>query len=457
MSLKKKILIVDDDEELCKTLTDILALNNYNVHWVGNGNDAIKIISTKNIDIVLLDLLLPGMNGLQVLEQVFKINSHIVIIMMSGHGTIKAALEATRLGAYDWLEKPFEKDRLLLTIRNATEKRTLLQEKDVLLSEVKEKYRMVGTSNTMKKIYSLIDKVAPQNTSILITGESGTGKELIARAIHMNSRRAAAHFIRMNCASIPVTLIESELFGHKKGAFTGALKDKKGKFQLADGGTLLMDEIGDLSLSAQAKVLRTIESGEVVMVGTEKIENVDVRVISATNKNLQDLIENGSFREDLYHRINVIEIRIPPLRERTDDIIPITNYFLEMYSSQNNSTQKELTPGAEAALISYSWPGNVRELRNLIEKITVLIDAEKINGQQISNLLKYPNLENEIDTGKSFKMAKESFEKSYIRQALSMNSWNITKTAKSLDIPRSLLYVKIDKYKIKELPKKLDN
>lgn len=449
MPQKKKILIVDDDEAMGDVLGDILTTEGYYVQWVGNGPHAIEIFNENTIDIVLLDLLLPGMNGIEVLKQIIRVNPTSTVIMMSGHGTIQTAVQAVRLGAYDWLEKPLEKERVLLTVRNAIEKSTILKEKEFLLAEVKERYRMVGTSPAMKKVYQLIDKVASTKTTVLITGESGSGKQLVARAIHINSQRSSCPFVQVNCAAIPETLIESELFGHVKGAFTGAYTDKQGKFQLADGGTLFLDEIGDLSPTAQAKVLRSIETGEVTKVGTETVDQTDMRLISATNKNLDEMVRKRSFRNDLYHRINVVTINIPPLRKRPNDILPLTNFFLDMSSTQNNIEKKVLTPSAETVLLSYSWPGNIRELRNISEKITVLVDAKEVNGSQVEHLLNLPKLEIGPFQTKTFKQAKKSFEKSYILHALTSNKWNATETAKALDIPRSLLYKKIEMYGIK--------
>jgi len=445
---KKKILVVDDDKELGASLVDMLSFKGYNVRWVGNGPDALNTITTDSIDIVLLDLLLPGMDGLEVLKHILQISPLTIVIMMSGHGTIQTALEATQLGAYDWLEKPLTKDRLLLTVRNAIDKNTLMHDREILLSEAKSRYRMVGISPALKNVYKIIDKVADKNTTILISGESGTGKELVARAIYINSQRVTAPFIKVNCAAIPETLIESELFGHVKGAFTGALNDKEGKFQLAHNGTLFLDEIGDLSLSAQSKVLRTIETGELSKVGTEKIEVVDIRLITATNKDLSKMISEGTFREDLYHRINVIEINIPPLRERPDDILPLVHYFLEQFCIENALEKKEFTSSAEALLLSHSWPGNVRELRNFTEKVTVLVELQKVTVQQIADLLKFPKLKDDLIKPRTFKLAKENFEDKFIRDSLIINDWNITRTAIMLDIPRSLLYQKIKKYSI---------
>lgn len=453
MSDSKKILIVDDDEEMGEILADILDYSGYKVQWIGNGTQALHIIEKTDIDIILLDLLLPDIDGIEVLRRIFKIKPEMVVIMISGHGTIQSAIKAVRLGAYDWLEKPLEHERVLITIENALEKRSLIDQKNILLNEAKERYRMIGTSKALKVVYQLIDKVAPTDTTVLLTGESGTGKELVARAIHINSNRATSPFIQLNCAAVPDTLIESELFGHVKGSFTGAHANRKGRFQLADGGTLLLDEIADLSLQAQAKVLRVIESGDVEKLGSENIEKVDIRLIAATNKDLKKMVSEGKFREDLFHRINVIEIGIPPLRERSDDIIPMIKHFLEFYCSQNNIKIKKLTPDAQAVLLSQRWEGNVRELRNFVEKMVVLIDETEITNQHISTLLKTPKLSINSDDKTTLKQARESFEKSYILQTLVANKWNVVKSAKKLNIDRSMLYKKVEKYGLKKSKK----
>ncbi|RKY75704.1 sigma-54-dependent Fis family transcriptional regulator, partial [candidate division KSB1 bacterium] len=449
MTSKSKILVIDDDATMGDVLRDILSAAGYDVQLAGNGSDAINYIKNNFADVVLLDLLLPGMNGIEILKQITKISPFSVVVMMSGHGTINTAVEATRLGAYEWLEKPLEKDRVLLTIRNAVDKSKLQKEKNILLAEARETYKMIGVSPEIKRIYQLIDKIAPTDITVLITGESGTGKELVARAIHNNSKRSAYPFIEINCAAVPDTLIESELFGHTKGSFTGAVTDQKGKFQQADEGTLFMDEIGDLSVVAQAKVLRAIEDGEVAKIGTNKIEKVDVRIISATNMNLPERIKQNLFREDLYHRINVVEIHIPPLRNRCSDILPLVYYFLEFYAAKNNRLKKELEPGAEAFILSHNWPGNVRELKNFAEKLTILVDSPKVNTQQVASILEYPKIDFDSTNIKSFSEAKRSFEKQFIINALKQNDWNISKTADSINMHRSLLYRKIEKYGIK--------
>jgi two-component system, NtrC family, nitrogen regulation response regulator NtrX len=455
-SNSKKILIVDDDLEMGEILADILDYSGYKVQWIGSGAEALELIQKSNFNVILLDLLLPDVNGIDILKNIFQIKPETIVIMISGHGTIRNAIKAVRLGAYDWLEKPLEHERVLITIENALDKQTLLKQKTILLDEAKERYQMIGTSQALNDVYKLIDKVALANTNVLITGESGTGKELVARAIHINSKRAGSPFVQVNCAAVPETLIESELFGFVKGSFTGANKDRKGKFQQADGGTLFLDEIGDLSPQAQAKVLRAIESGDVEKVGSEGIERVDVRLISATNKDLNYMVSNGTFREDLFHRINVIEINVPPLRKRTDDIIPLTTYFLKFFCTQNSIKIKKLMPDAQAVLIHQNWHGNVRELRNFVEKMVVLIEDTKISSQHISLLLNTPKLEINTSEKKSLKDAKENFEKSFILQTLVSNKWNFVQSARKLNIDRSLLYKKVEKYNLK-MSKKIDS
>jgi two-component system, NtrC family, nitrogen regulation response regulator NtrX len=449
MHPKIKILIIDDDPVMGDVVKDILSYEGYAVSWVGNGGDALETVLNENVEAVLLDLLLPGINGMEILRQILEHRPSTVVIMMSGHGSIKDAVQATKLGAYDWLEKPLEKERLLLTVRHAIEKNRLGREKDVLLRDVKERYRMIGASPAMKQVFHLIDRVAAKDATVMITGESGTGKELVAHAIHHNSPRAAAPFVRMNCAAVPETLIESELFGHVRGAFTNALFEKKGKFQAADGGTLFMDEIGDLSLSAQSKVLRAVETGEVAKVGSEKLEETDIRLISATNKDLSAMAAADSFRKDLFHRINVIEIRIPPLRDRKEDILPIAEHFLDEYSGQYNIQRKQLTADAESMLLMREWKGNVRELRNMMEKLVVLVDGPRIGGQEVALVLDEACLTPAFQQAKTYKQTKEQFEKSYLLRMLKTSGWNIQKTAEAIDMPRSLLYRKMEKYGIR--------
>ena len=453
MTATPHILVIDDDASLGEVLTDILQEAGYHVRTAGNGPDALEKFRECRFQAVLLDLLLPGLNGLEILEQLKEIDPICPVIMMSGHGTIKSAVEATRKGAYDWMEKPLEKDRVLITVRNAVGQSLLASERDYFHEEIKSRYEMVGASKAMQAIYSLIDRVAPTHSTIMISGESGTGKELVARAVHMHSSRAGQPFVEVNCAAVPDTLIESELFGHVRGAFTGALRDKPGKFMMAENGTLFLDEIGELSGAAQAKLLRVLENGEIAPVGRDFCCRVDVRIVAATNKDLKSLVETGVFREDLFHRINVIGITVPPLRERPDDILPILTYYTDRFTDEYKMERKQFLPDAEAVLLSYEWPGNIRELKNFAEKLAVLVRDPMVGGRYVTQIL----MENQQSpltavprpASGTFKSAKMSFEKHFLMQALEHHKWNVTQTAADLDMPRSLLYKKMEKYKLK--------
>ncbi|MBN2416621.1 sigma-54-dependent Fis family transcriptional regulator [bacterium] len=453
MTAKPHILIIDDDASLGEVLTDILEEAGYRVCTTGNGQDALEKFRECAFQSVLLDLLLPGLNGLEILEQLKVIDPLCPVIMMSGHGTIKSAVEATQKGAFDWMEKPLEKERVLITVRNAVEQAMLAAERAYFHDEIRSRYEMVGSSEQMQPVYSLIDRVAPTHSTVLINGESGTGKELVARAVHMHSSRAGQPFVEVNCAAVPETLIESELFGHVKGAFTGALRDKRGKFMMAQDGTLFLDEIGELSAAAQAKLLRVLESGEISPVGKEVCCQVDVRIIAATNKDLKQRVREGLFREDLFHRINVITISIPPLRERRDDILPILTYYTDLFTAEYRMEPKQFLPDAEAVLLAYEWPGNVRELKNFAEKLIVLVGDSLIGGRHVSQILmeqrQQPFTRITTEAASTFKAAKISFEKHFLMQALERRGWNVTQTAAELDMPRSLLYKKMEKYKLK--------
>jgi two-component system nitrogen regulation response regulator NtrX len=448
MEIQNDILIVDDDKAFGNAIKEILDSNGWNSLWVGSGERALKIIRERLFRVILLDLLLPGMDGLEVLRRLLRIDPNLIVVMISGHGSSHQVVEAIRLGAYDWLEKPLEKERILLTVRNALSRHQLVKQKDALLSDIESSCRMIGVSRAMQQICRLINRVAPQGTSVMITGETGVGKELVARAIHLKSSRAGFPFVRVNCAAVPETLIESELFGHMKGAYTGAVSDKMGKLQAANGGTLFLDEIGDLSLMAQAKVLRTLETGEVSRIGSEEGEKVDVRFIAATNKDLKDLMRQGSFRADLYHRINVIEFHVPPLRDRKEDIQPLMDHFLQSFAQEHNVSQRSLDANAKTILMAYEWPGNVRELRNLAERITVLMEGSQVSGAQVADLLRIPIGLMDFRSGRSLRQARESFERHFIIQALVKNKWNITHTARDLRIHRTLLYRKLVYYQI---------
>ncbi len=451
---KGKILIVDICISSGQRLKSILSNQDYYVTLVHTSEDALACFKGNNYDLIFLDNNINNRKGIDFMKKLLKLNPTAVIVMIAKDGDIQEAINAVRCGAYNWLNKPFSQETVMLLVHNALKRKSLFSKKEIISKEIKDQYNMVGASDSIKHICSLIHRISDQDTTILITGESGTGKEIVAHAVHLNSKRVAKHFIRVNCAAVPDSLLESELFGHKKGAFTGAYSDNKGKFQIADGGTLFFDEIGDLSTNAQAKILRTIETGEVEMIGNGDVEKVDVRLISATNKNLKELVDQGKFREDLLHRINVMEIHIPPLRERPDDILPLAKHYLEIFCSQKNILMKKLTPCSEAILLSHNWPGNVRELKNVIEKITILVDSQIVRGHQIADILKYPYSINDIYTKKDFKQAKKSFEKIYLSHALWENDWNISRTALDLKLPRSSIYEKIKEFGIERSLKK---
>ena len=444
---KPKILIVDDDHSLCEILANILDYAGYTGDVAHNGKTALTKIENNLFDLVLLDLKLPDIDGIKVLKEIMQKKPYLPVIMISAEGTIHTAVEATKLGAYDFLEKPLDSERVLVTINNALKKGLLEREKANLLKNVKEQYVMVGESPQMKHIRELICKAAATDSKVLIEGENGTGKELVARAIHTNSQRAAGPFIAVNCAAIPETLIESELFGYKKGAFTGAVNDKPGKFQMAEGGTIFFDEVGDMSLMTQAKVLRVLEEDVIEMVGGNELIPVDVRVIAATNKELEKEMKQGNFREDLYFRLNVLEIKVPPLRERKEDIPLLVQHFMQLFCQGHGVAEKFITPRAMDKLMDYSWPGNVRELKNLIEKLMILVDSPKIEPSDIASVIKnYPVIKS--NNVSSLKQARQDFEREFIREKLVIANWNVTKAAKMLGIPRTYLYKKIKKFGI---------
>lgn len=388
---RKRVLVVDDEPKITAALSSLLEIQGYETLSAGNGEKALEIIvaerERKGLDAVVLDLVMPGMDGMEVLRRVRELWPQLPVIILSGHGTISRAVEATRLGAFDFLEKPIESEKIIISLENAIKKFRLEQERETLIQTALERFRMVGVSKAMQDIFQMIEKVAPTDTKVLITGESGTGKELIARAIHLRSERAAGPFMVVNCAAIPEELIESELFGHERGAFTGAIERKPGKFELAHKGTLFLDEVGDMSLRVQSKVLRAIENEEIQRVGGKQSIRVDARIICASNRDLGEAVRAGSFRLDLYYRLAVIKIHVPPLRERREDIPVLVNYFLRMFCEERKREPIRLSEGAMDLLMGYSWPGNVRELRNLMEKIVVLSRGETVGKEAVEQYL----------------------------------------------------------------------
>lgn len=371
---KGKILVVDDERSIRDTLKEILEFEGYLVDVAEDGAAALKSLNAKIYDLVLSDIKMPKVDGMEFLAEALKITD-APIVMISGHGTIETAVESLKLGAYDYLAKPLDLNRLLVTVRNAMDKGHLVKETKILRQKVSSKYQIIGESPAIKEIVNMIDKVAATDARVLITGENGTGKELVAHQLHEKSLRSKGPFIEVNCAAIPSELIESELFGHEKGSFTSAIKQRKGDFELADGGTLLLDEIGDMSLAAQSKVLRALQENKIMRVGGEKEIEVDVRVIAATNKNLQQEIKAGNFREDLYHRLSVIIINVPPLREREGDIPLLTQYFLKEICSKMGKAPMTITDEAVSLLASMQWRGNIRELNNVVERLIILCDS----------------------------------------------------------------------------------
>ena len=376
-----RILVIDDEPAIRRILREILEHEKYNVDDAASAVDALPLVKENEYDAILCDIKMPQMDGIEFLEEAKKI-SDAPIIMISGHGTIDTAVEAIKKGAFDYIAKPPELNRLLITLRNALDKSKLMTETKVLKKAVTRQYQMIGSSRPMMEIYDMIEKVAPTTARVLIEGENGTGKELVARQLHELSNRSYAPFIEVNCAAIPSELIESQLFGHEKGSFTSAIKMKKGDFELANNGTLFLDEIGDMSLSAQAKVLRALQENKITRVGGESEINVNVRIIAATNKNLKEEIQKGNFREDLYHRLSVIIINVPPLRERLDDIPELVNYFVENISNEMGKATPTFTQDAIEELQKYLWTGNIRELHNVIERLVILCGSN-INGDDV--------------------------------------------------------------------------
>ncbi len=378
------ILIIDDEKSIRKTLTEILSYEGYKIEEAGDGEEGLKKFSDKTYDVVLCDIKMPKLDGIEFLDKAKGINPDVPVIMISGHGNVDTAVEAVKKGAFDYISKPPDLNRLLITLRNALDKQSLVTETKVLKRKVGKALEMVGNSGPINKIKDTIEKVAPTDARVLITGENGVGKELVARWIHEKSNRSSGPMVEVNCAAIPGELIESELFGHEKGSFTSAVKQRIGKFETANGGTLFLDEIGDMSLNAQAKVLRALQEGKITRVGAEKDISVDVRVIAATNKDLLKEVDEKNFRLDLYHRLGVIIIHVPSLNERRDDVPSLVDHFLEIVAADYGQPKKEVDPKAMEALKGYDWTGNIRELRNVVERLIILSD-KKISLEDVQN------------------------------------------------------------------------
>jgi two-component system, NtrC family, nitrogen regulation response regulator NtrX len=448
--MKDAILVVDDEAGVRGSLSGILGDEGYLVSAVGSGEAALEAIEASRFDLVLLDVWLPGLDGLEVLRRIREGHAELPVVVISGHGTIETAVKAVRLGAQDFVEKPLSLEKTVLAVKNALRQRRLESQLLELRQQLDARYLMVGESPALQRLREEIRQAAPSNGRVLIFGENGTGKELVARQVHAQSQRAAAPFVEVNCAAIPEELIESELFGHTKGAFTGALAARKGKFELADGGTLFLDEIGDMSLKTQAKVLRALQEQRIEPVGGSASVDVDVRVIAATNKDLEAEIRAGRFREDLYFRLNVIPFEVPPLRERREDIPLLVRHFMQLLSAEHGRRAREVSEDALEALALLAWPGNVRELRNMVERLVIMAPGDVITAEDLPAPLRPKEAAAHAGEARdrSLKDARDNFERAYILAELRANDWNVTRTAERLGIERSHLYRKLKAYSI---------
>ena len=457
--MSASILVVDDEEAIVSSLSSILQDEGYEVSVAKSGAEALKTYMADPPDLMLLDIWMPDMDGLETLRRIREFVPTAQVMVMSGHGSIETAVKAIKLGAYDYIEKPLSLENVTLRVKHALEQYRLEEENRSLRTKVQRKFELVGQSPAMQQLRQLIDTAGPTNSRVLVGGENGTGKELVARAIHLQSARADRPFVAVNCAAIPETLIESELFGHEKGSFSGATSMKRGQFEQADGGTLFLDEIGDMSFNTQAKVLRALQEQQFTRVGGTKLLKVDVRVLAASNKDLMKEIEKGAFREDLYYRLNVVPIVVPPLRERHEDIPLLIRHFMKVHAEEQGLRMKEVTPEAMNVFQQYEWPGNIRELRNLIERLMIMVPGNVIDVAQATTSLqvKTPGavpaatnatiqpVVNQLFTQPydSLRDARNAFEKEYIGRKLREHHWNISRTAEDLKIERSHLHRKI--------------
>jgi two-component system, NtrC family, nitrogen regulation response regulator NtrX len=470
--VKPRILVIDDEGAIRDSLRMILEYEDYQFVGAATGQEGIAAVQRERPDLVLLDIKMPGMDGLEVLRKLHALDETLPIVMISGHGTTATAVEAIRSGALDFLDKPLSSERVIVTLQNALRQSELRSENRELKLAMESKYEIVGQSPALRRVLEAVQRAAPTNATVMLLGESGVGKELVARTIHRNSPRAGQRFVQVNCAAIPEELIESELFGHEKGSFTGATEKQIGKFEQADRGTIFLDEVGDMSPKTQAKVLRVLQEQEVERLGSARTIKVDVRVIAATNKDLEEAISRGEFREDLFFRLNVIPIVVPPLRERREDIPQLVHHFARLMGEEHNLKPKKFEPAAMEALQRYRWRGNIRELRNTVERVLIMSPAE---------VVRFDDLPGEIRSGESRAAApvaetrstaapasapaassgstppsgtlrefKDAAERAYLVQKLRENNWNISKTAEVIDTPRSNLYKKLEQYGIKQ-------
>jgi two-component system nitrogen regulation response regulator NtrX len=447
-----RILVVDDEDSIRQSLRMILEYEGFEVAEAASGHEALRAVEADRPDLVFLDIKMAGLDGLEALKQLREKSPQTPVVMISGHGNVQTAVAATKLGAFDFIEKPLETERVLLATRHALEKKELEEEVSRLRLRFERHYQMVGESPALQKVREAIRRAAPTSATVLISGESGTGKELVARAIHTNSRLSHGPFVQVNCAAIPEDLIESELFGHEKGSFTGATSKQIGKFEQAHRGTIFLDEVGDMSPRTQAKVLRVLQEGEVERVGSAATIKVEVRVIAATNKNLEEEIAEGGFREDLYFRLSVIPIKMAALREHPEDIPALVAHFIELTAAEENLKRKSVTAEALERLAKYHWKGNVRELRNTVERLMIMSDGEVIGVNDLPEPIRYPTAVSLPDQREvsSLKQFKEMSERSFLVQKLRENGWNISQTAQVIGTPRSNLYKKLEQYKISQ-------
>jgi two-component system, NtrC family, nitrogen regulation response regulator NtrX len=454
--MKVRILVIDDEAEIRRSVRMILEYEGYEVLEAASGPEGLAIVERETPDLVFLDIKMPGLDGLEALQRIRQTNESLPVVIISGHGTVSTAVEATKLGAFDFIEKPLASERVLVTIRNALDQTRLQNENRTLKRAAEARHQMVGESPALRQIWDAIKRASPTNATVLLLGESGVGKELVARSIHRNSLRSRERFVQVNCAAIPEELIESELFGHEKGSFTGATEKQIGKFEQADRGTIFLDEVGDMSAKTQAKVLRVLQEGEVERLGSARTIKVDVRVIAATNKDLEQEIEKGTFREDLYFRLSVIPIRVPPLRDRREDVPALVRHFVDLFSRENNRKPQRFTPAALEYLQKARWKGNVRELRNTVERLLIMTPGDLIDVDDLRDAVRAdtkpqaagaPDANDKGQPG-TLREFKESAERAFLVEKLRENAWNISKTAEVIGTPRSNLYKKLEQYAI---------
>jgi two-component system, NtrC family, nitrogen regulation response regulator NtrX len=469
--MKPRILVIDDEAAIRDSLKMTLEYQGYEVLTAATGEEGIAQVEREAPDMVFLDVKMPGMDGIEVLQRLRHVVDSLPIVVISGHGTVSTAVEATKLGAFDFIEKPPESERLLVTVRNAMDSRRLRTENRSFKRDAEKRYQIIGDSPLLGRVRESIAKAAPTNATVLIWGESGVGKELVARAIHRESLRRDGQFVQVNCAAIPDELIESELFGHEKGSFTGATDRQIGKFEQADKGTIFLDEIGDMSLKTQAKVLRVLQEQELERLGSNRIIKVDVRVIAATNKNLEEEILRSTFREDLFYRLNVIPIHVPPLRDRKDDLAALVRHFADLFSRENNFRRKTFTQAAMERLKQHHWRGNIRELRNFVERLIIMSPGDQVDVKDLPDFAGVRSLDlpapaaslsngaiaaapaaSEVDwmRAPTLQEFKSTSERAFLVTKLRDNAWNISKTAEVIDTPRSNLYKKLEQYQISQ-------